>query len=121
MIETIFTTMLATGCFLIVISLPVLSWGKPLRRLGLTLIAIPLAYAVFFGLLAETVHPSGVKVITPGLILTVVIVSVIAYGILAVRRRIGAQKPFRIREKRPIDRRSDFISFIREELKDRDE
>lgn len=125
MIGILVTAMFAIGCFLFTISLAVRSSGDPLRRVALALIAIPLAAVIFFGSFIEAIRQNGVQVSTFDTMVTFGIISVIAYVILAVRRRLTARaekKPFRIREKRPIDRRrNDFISYIREQLEDHDE
>ena len=125
MIGILVTAMFAIGCFLFTISLAARSAGDPLRRVALTLIAIPLAAVIFFGSFIEAIRQNGVQVSAFDTMVTFGIISVIAYVILAARRRLAARtekKPFRIREKRPIDRRrNDFISYIREQLEDHDE
>ncbi len=125
MIGILVTAMFAIGCFLFTISLASRASGDTLRRVALTLIAIPLAAVIFLGSFIEAIRQNGVQVSTIDTMVALGIISVIAYVIQAARRRFmssAEKKPFRIREKRPIDRRrSDFISYIREQLEDHDE
>ena len=127
MIQILVTALFALGCFLVVVSLPLQSAGSALRRIGITLIVIPLAGCLCFGALKEAIRQQGLNFdISDGvsLILGVAVLSVIAYVILKVRRRASTPgQPKRIAMKRPYShqrRGGDVISFIREQL-DRDE
>jgi hypothetical protein len=127
MLGMLVTALFALGCFLIVVSLPLQSAGSALRRIGTTLIVIPLAGCLFFGALKEAIRQQGLHLdIGDGvsMILGLAVLSVIAYVILKVRRRASMPgQPKRMAMKRPYShqrRGGDVISFIREQL-DRDE
>jgi hypothetical protein len=120
----IITTCFALGCFLVVVSLPLGSAGSSIRRAGAALILIPLAGAVLFGALRDAVQHGGVTGrVGASAILGLIILSVLAYAVLKVRKSLsssGQQK--RLATKRPYlhQRGRDVMSFIKEQL-DRDD
>ena len=127
MIQILVTALFALGCFLVVVSLPLQSAGSALRRIGATLIVIPLAGCLFFGALKEAIRQQGVHLDSGdavSLILGLAALSVIAYVMLKVWRRASSPpQPKRMAMKRPYShqrRSGDVISFIREQL-ERDE
>lgn len=111
----------ALGCFLVVVSLPLGAAGSSIRRVGATLILIPLVGAVLFGALRDAIQQGGVRS-GASAILGVIILSILAYAILKVRKSLsssGQQK--RLATKRPyLQRGRDVMAFIKEQL-DRDD
>ena len=117
----IVTTCFALGCFLVVVSLPLGSAGSSIRRVGATLVLIPLVGAVLFGALRDAIQQGGVRS-GASAILGLLILSVIAYAILKVRKSMsGSGQQKRLATKRPyLQRGRDVMSFIKEQL-DRDD
>ena len=128
----IIATCFALGCIFVVLGLILGSAGAGLRRLGATLIALPIVASIFFETLVSTVGAKGPVWGTITLVLVLAALSIGAYLTIELRRYLtpparGARR--RVLEKKPISPRSasdDVVSFLRERLKseepeDRDE
>jgi hypothetical protein len=113
----------ALGCFLVVVSLPLGPAGSSSRRIGAVLILIPLVASILYGTLKVAIQQGDVR-FSVSAILGVIILSLVAYAVLKVRRRLSSPtgQPKRVATKRPYlhQRGRDVMSFIKEQL-DRDE
>lgn len=128
MIEIIVTTCLATGIFLLVVTLPFRGSGNRLRSTGWALAITPLAASVAFGALREAIKVHPVSVGLGSIVGLILIVSAVAYvGVGAGRpgRRAGANgQPARLQQKRVLNagrRPDDIVGKIREYLAEFDD
>lgn len=113
----------ALGCFLVVVSLPLGSAGSYVRRIGAFLILLPLAVSILYGTLKVAIQQGDLR-FGVSAILGVIVLSLVAYAVLKVRKRLSASggQPKRIATKRPYlhQRGRDVMAFIKEQL-DRDD
>lgn len=113
----------ALGCFLVVVSLPLGSAGSFVRRLGALLILIPLAGSILYGTLKVAIQQGDMR-LSVRAILGVIVVSLVAYAVLKMRKRTPSSggQPKRAATKRPYlhQRGRDVMAFIKEQL-DRDD
>ena len=126
MIEILVTSLFALGCFIVVVSLPLQAAGSSLRRVGITLLLIPLAGSFFFGALREAIHQQNVDVgFDTSIVVGLIILSIVAYLILTFRARATKPKGVeKIRQKRvvgPGRRSDDILSKIRAQFSDLDD
>lgn len=112
----------ALGCFLVVVSLP-LGSASPVRRFGVVLILVPLAVSVLYATLKVAIQQGDVR-FSVSAILGVIMLSLVAYAVLKVRKRMSSSggQPKRVATKRPYlhQRGRDVMAFIKEQL-DRDD
>lgn len=114
----------ALGLFLVVVSgLPLGSAGSSVRRLGAFLILIPVAGSILYGTLKVAIQQGDVRFSVSAL-LGVIVLSLVAYAVLKVRKRLSSSggQPKRVATKRPYlhQRGRDVMAFIKEQL-DRDD
>jgi hypothetical protein len=118
--------LVAGACLLVVLSLPIAktALGAALRRWGCFLFLLAVLPSVFFGLLRQTVRsqtPWNVGRVLEEAV-TVLVVTAIAYGVLAWRKRAAAEKKAakRIPMKQPVDppgTRPDLLNLLRDQLR----
>jgi len=113
----------ALGCFLVVVSLPLGSAGSSARRLGAFLILVPLAGSILYGTFKVAIQQGDVR-FSVSAILGVIVLSLVAYAVLKVRKRMSSSggQPKRLATKRPYlhQKGRDVMAFIKEQL-DRDD
>jgi hypothetical protein len=117
----------ASACILWVLAVPLSKTplGGTLRRWGCFAFLLAFAPSLFYGILHESRFFTGAwsarRIGEEAL--TLLIVAVIAYGVLRVRKRLSAEKQpgKRVMAKQPVDppsRRPDLINMLREQLRD---
>lgn len=119
--------LVAAACLLVALSLPVMktALGAALRRWGCFLFLLAFLPSVFLGLLHQTMRSrtpwSAARILEE--LFTLVVVAVVAYAVLAWRKRAAAEKerPKRIAMKQPVDppgTRPDILNVLRDQLRE---
>lgn len=119
--------LVAAACFLVTASLPIAktALGGALRRWGCFLFILAFLPSVFFGLLHQTLRSrmpwSAGRILEE--LFTILMVAVVAYTVLAWRKRVMAsrERPKRIAMKQPVDppgTRPDILNVLRDQLRE---